>query len=219
MSFLLQKDVPLVLTIIVAAWTWILSEQVKSFDRLQLVEYQYAAGGNNNKLLFRNASQSQSIKSLKIVVTCRKGPDCFDLKGGFAGTTEIVPPFGVKPDEIGSEGTSYGTFTFSLAIGSAIVLSMYLKDPSGELRFMVVNAQAFDRLKLVERNAWFARLYRYQWALVYVLLFVATVSVFWLMKTQSPPSPAPKQSQSRLARLATLRFARKKLDPTSRRWK
>jgi hypothetical protein len=218
MSFLLQKDVPLVLTIIVAAWTWILSEQVKSFDKLQLVEYQYNAGGNNNKLLFRNASQSQSIKSLKIVVTCRKGPDCFDRKGDFAGTTEIVPPFGVKPQEIGSEGNSYGTFTFSLAIGSAIVLSMYLKDPSGELRFMVVNAQEFDHLQLVETNSWFAWLYRYEWVLLYLLLFVATIGVFWLMKTQPPAGPAPK-AESRLARRAILRFARKKFDPTTRRWK
>lgn len=199
MSFLLQKDVPLVLTIVIAAWTWVLSEQIKSFDKLQLIEYSYAPNSQTNKILFRNISQSQSIKSLKVLVTCEKGPDCFALQVGFAGTTEFVPPFGVLPQEIGSEGSSVGSFTFSLAVDSAIVLSMYMKSstPSADrLRFTIVNAQEFDHLKLVKADSWFALLYRYEWQGIYALLAIATLGIIVLM-IALPQQTVPARTRKR----------------------
>jgi hypothetical protein len=192
MSFLFQKDVPLVLTIIIAAWTWVLSEQIKSFDKLQLIEYSYAPNGHGNKILFRNISQSQNIKSLKVIVTCAKGPDCFTVESGFAGTTEFVPPFGVRPQEIGSEGSSLASFTFSLAVDSALILSMYTKDltpGTDKLRFTIVNAQDFDHLKLVNSESYFAYIYRYEWEGIYILLIVATLGIVWLMKASRPKDP------------------------------
>ena len=201
MSFLLQKDVPLIVTILVGAWTWLVSENIRQTNDLQIVEYQYNFENAQNKILFHNISQSKSIEELRIAVSCASGKSCFELKGDYAGTTTFVPPFGVVPTEPGvgermgdTPETKRAYFTFSLPVDAAIVLILNSKSPE-VLRFTVFNSEQFEKLKVLDANSCLAFLYRNYWLCLIVLLVAASVGVAGLVLLAN--SPAKKQDPSK----------------------
>lgn len=188
MSFLLQKDVPLIVTILVAAWTWIVSEHIKQTNDLQLLEY--AIG--RDRITFQNISQAKSIKEIQILVSCSTEASCFEVKDGFAGTTEFAPPFGVRPSEPGTGNETDANYRFTLAVGATIVLVLHTRttDP---LRFTVVNSENFDRLKLMPASSWSALFYRNHGSIMVLGLALATVFVLvlvaWTGRRKGEPAP------------------------------
>jgi hypothetical protein len=194
MHLLLQKEAPLVLTLLIAAWTWILSEQVKSFDKLRVLEYEFNYAGANNKILFRNISNSQSVNNIEIVVRCAEPKTCLTPIGGFAGTVEFAPPFGVLPAKAGQGDDTSAYYTFSLSVGAAIVLVLRAS-PNSRFNFTVINSETFDQLTVVESNSAFAWFYRNHMMVIWLLLMLATVVVVALL-TRSGEKVEPEQKKA-----------------------
>jgi hypothetical protein len=189
MSFFLQKDVPLIVTILVAAWTWIISENVKQTDALQILEYRLNHDGKANQILLRNISQSKGIQKIKIFVTCETRRDCFDVKDGYAGTTAVVPPLGVTPTDPGSGDAENANFSFSLTVDAAIILILNLR-PNAKLSFSVINSEEYERLRMVDGNSAAACFYRNYWTALLLVLILASIGVLALVRFSAPKAPA-----------------------------
>lgn len=181
MQFLFQKETPLVLTLLVAAWTWIFSEQIKTFEKLRVMEYELNYAGASNKILFRNISSSQNINNIEILVRCFAPRDCMTPINGFAGTVEFAPPFGVLPKKSGDGNSTSAYYTFSLSVGAAIVLVLRA-EPNAKFNFTVINSETFDQLTIVESNRAFAWFYRNHMITITSLLALATVVVLLVLR-------------------------------------
>lgn len=199
MPLFFQKDVPLVVTILIAAWTWLISQNIQQTNDLQVIEYQYNYEGNPAQLLFRNISQSKSIKNIRILVSCKSRKDCFTSHDNFAGTSKFVPPFGVIPTEeaqappsvnkprAGSSGTkspnpaneiaTQAYFTFSLTTDAAIALVLNNKRSNERLDFALINSDQFEKLKVLDENSCAAFYYRNYSSILFGLLISASLLV------------------------------------------
>lgn len=187
MPFLFQRDVPLIITILVAAWTWLISDNIRQTNDLQIIEYQYNYKNDGTQIFVHNISQAKSVQNLKMLISCVSGHSCFELNGEFAGTTKFVPPFGVVPTQPGtgeragdSNRSNRAYFTFSLTVDAAIVLVLYVKAPE-QIHFAVVNSEQFEKLKILDATSWTAWFYRNYWSIIITFLIVASVIVAGLV--------------------------------------
>lgn len=181
MSLLFQKDVPLIVSILIAAWTWIISQNIQQTNDLQIIEYQYNYKDNPSQIFFRNISQSKSVKNLQILVSCDSGNSCFIMHDQYAGTTKLVPPFGVVPTTLGlgepaGKQAKRAYFTFSLPVDAAIVLALNMK-PQEHLRFAIIDSSQFEKLKVLDKASATAFFYRNYLLIIMSLLVIASLGV------------------------------------------
>lgn len=99
----------------------------------------------------------------------------------YAGTTKLVPPFGVVPTTLGlgepvGKEAKRAYFTFSLTVDAAIVLVLNMK-PQEHLRFAIIDSSQFEKLKVLDRGSATAFFYRNYLLIIMGLLVIASLGV------------------------------------------
>ncbi|SEC07561.1 hypothetical protein SAMN05444161_0455 [Rhizobiales bacterium GAS191] len=202
-DFLLQKDTPIVITILVAAWTWILSEQIKTFENLQVIQFRMVSAKDVDAITFTNISHAKNINGLKIEVACDKKRDCLDDRGGFYGTIQLVPPLGVSPTLMGAGTGQSAYFNFDLPIGAKLNVLAYKKDDS-RILFSVINSKDFDSLTIVNASSFFSKYYTHIFTIIYSGLAILSGAVLILLSRAK--SPGDKRGNEPIRNIVELRL-------------